>query len=652
MNLAQPLWLFGGLFICITLALVLYYLGKRKQAALAKFASHHLVGQLTRNISGRKRRYKLLLLLAAIFFCFAALARPQYGHKWIDVKRKGIDLLFALDTSKSMLAEDMKPNRLKRAHFAILDFVRQLDGDRVGILPFAGSAYLMCPLTIDYDAFEQSLAAVNTGVIPRGGTNIAEVINKAVDILHNDANHKILIILTDGENLEGDVISAAKEAAEKGLTIYTIGLGSSQGELIPLGGGNQGFVKDKDGNFVTSKLDEETLSAIAEKSGGMYAPLGAAGEGLETIYQQKLALIPKEELAEKRHKIPLERFEWPLAAALVLLVLEFSIGERKNSRPVSLFSKVKWKFGRKNKLASLVLLLILSTGAKVYGSTGEKAFAEGDYLKASEYFSKRLEKAPGDPKLNYNYGACAYKNNMFDDAVDAFSKALKSDNIELQQRAYFNKGNSHYQKGAEMLQADPNSTTKQWTQALESLKSAIELAPGDTNARHNRDVIAKRLEELQKQLEQQENEQKQDNQNQQQDQQDKEQSGTGESRQSNAEKEKNKPEQTESDKPQENQDQQPRSDDGDQEEDSENKKQQDTRQNENSGESEQPVPINESQAEEEKEKEQVEKDAIRRQEGKMTKEEAEQLLNALKNEEGELNFIPVGTANDTVSKDW
>ncbi len=166
MDFAQPLWLIAGLIICVALAFLIRNLQERRKATLAKFAAPKLLDSLTRNISSPKRRTKNILIILALFMCFVALARPQYGFKWVEVKRKGIDILFALDTSKSMAAEDVKPNRLKRAHYAILDFVRQLEGDRVGLLPFAGSSFLMCPLTLDYDAFEHSLSAVYTGIIP------------------------------------------------------------------------------------------------------------------------------------------------------------------------------------------------------------------------------------------------------------------------------------------------------------------------------------------------------------------------------------------------------------------------------------------------------------------------------------------------------
>lgn len=649
MDFAQPHWLIVGLIACIGLALLFRLMQKRRQAALEKFAAHQLIGRLTRNISGSRRRYKNILLLLAVFMCFAALARPQYGFKWVDVKRKGIDLLFALDTSKSMLAEDIKPYRLKRAHLAILDFVRQLDGDRVGLMPFAGSSYLMCPLTLDYDAFEHSLSAITTNIIPRGGTNIAAVINKAVETLNNAANHKILIILTDGENLEGDAIKAAEEAAKVGLTIYTVGVGTSQGELIPIGGeSGKGFVKDKQGNFVTSRLDKTTLSAIAEKSGGLYVILGASGEGLETIYQQKLALIPKEELAERRHKVPLERFEWPLAAALFFLILELLVGERKKARSLPFIRTIRRTVRRGKKVTevtAIILLLSLSTGTKAYCSKGEEAFERGDYLQASEYYREKLERSPNSPELNYNYGTTSFKNNMYDDAIEAFTKALKSDDIELQKKAYYNRGNSNYQKGVEMQQADPKATVNQWKQALNSLESALELAPDDADAKHNHEVIKKRLEELEKQQQQnQQNEQNQQNQ-QEGDSEDQKQDSTAQ---------------------QDNNQQQPNSDpkqskDGQSGEkpDREKKEQEDNRQQpqsaeKNDADAEKPKPINESQEQNKNPGEQANQDALRQQLGKMTREEAEKLLNALKNEEGELNFVPSGHGNNEndIDKDW
>lgn len=657
MDFAEPHWLFFGLLACIGLIFLFRLMHRRRQAALEKFAAQQLIGRLTRNVSTSRRRYKNMLLLLAIFMCFAALARPQYGFQWVDIKRKGIDLLFALDTSKSMLAEDIKPNRLTRAHLAILDFVEQLEGDRVGLMPFAGSAYLMCPLTLDYSAFADSLAAVTTDIIPRGGTNIAAVIDTAALTLNNAANHKILIILTDGENLQGDAIKAAEEAAKQGLTIYTVGVGTSEGELIPLAKeSGQGFVKDQQGNFVTSRLDETTLSALAEKSGGMHVPLGPAGEGLETIYQQKLALIPKEELAERRQKVPLERFEWPLTAALLFLVLELLVGERKKTRSLSFLKGIGrlGRLGRRGKkvteVAVILLLLGLGITPKAYCSRGEEAFKQGDYLQASEYYREKLHKSPNDPQLHYNYGTATYKNNMFDDAVDAFTKALKSDDVELQKKAYYNRGNSYYQKGVEVQQADPEITLNQWKQAVSSFESALQLDPDDADARHNLDIIQKQLEEL----EQQQQQQKQQNEENQQDQQD--QDNNQKQDQNGKEKEQQQNGDAESDKTQQQAD------------DEQSKAKQDAGGNENppekpqagensGGKDDQPVPVNASPEEKNNpadQADQAESDGQRRQLGKMTREEAESLLNALKNEEGELNFVPSdpGINGNDIDKNW
>ena len=197
-----PLWFPVGGTVIVLLIFLYKKMGLRRQRELQKFAAAHLLGKLCGNVSAKRRLLKRSLLLAAIACCFIALARPQYGSRWIDVKRKGIDILFAVDTSKSMLAEDVRPNRLKRAKFAIMDFINQLEGDRVGLMPFSGSAFLMCPMTIDYSAFEGSLGAIDTTIIPRGGTDLAVAISEAESILSNEANHKILVLITDGENLQ------------------------------------------------------------------------------------------------------------------------------------------------------------------------------------------------------------------------------------------------------------------------------------------------------------------------------------------------------------------------------------------------------------------------------------------------------------------
>jgi Ca-activated chloride channel family protein len=498
MDFAQPLWLAAGIFSCLALAATLVAWERQRRQRLARFAAEHLLPRLTTSLSPGRRRLKMTLIVLAVFFAFVALARPQYGHHWVEVQRRGIDLLFAIDTSKSMLAEDIKPNRLQRASLAVLDFVRQLRGDRVGLLPFAGSAYLLCPLTIDYQAFARSLAAMNVHLLPQGGTDLGKTIRKAVETLSSGSNHKILIILSDGEDLGGEAAAAAEDAAAKGLTIHTVGVGSSRGELIPRPDG-KGFVKDEDGSYVTSRLDSDTLQRIAATTGGLYVPLGPAGEGLETLYREKLALVPKDELLEKRQHVPVERYQWPLALALALLVLEHLLGERRI--PLRLPRASLARLWRRGGAAGLLLLAVtLAPPHRALASPGEDAYKRGDYPAAEEYYRKRLEKEPDNPQLLYNLGTTAYRRSHYDEAVAHFGGALQTDDPQLQQKAYFNRGNSHYQKGRELQSSDGQAAARQWRQALESYDAALGLDPADADARENQRLVAARLEELQKKL--------------------------------------------------------------------------------------------------------------------------------------------------------
>lgn len=291
---AQPIWLSIGLLFCLGAVLFIRVNIVRRKKALLHFASAHLLTVLTRNVSLSRRRIKNILFVLGLACLFVALAHPQYGNRWVEVKRKGIDILIGVDVSKSMLVQDISPDRLKRAKLAVKDFVAKLEGDRVGLLPFAGTSFLMCPLTTDYDAFNASLDALDINTIPKGGTDIGAAIREADTTLANEANHKIFILVTDGEDLSNDALKAAEEAKKNKMTIYTIGVGTPEGELIPVSGKqSQTFIQDKAGNFVRSKLDEKSLTEIAATTGGLYVPLGSMGQGFDTIYQKKLSMVPK-----------------------------------------------------------------------------------------------------------------------------------------------------------------------------------------------------------------------------------------------------------------------------------------------------------------------------------------------------------------------
>ncbi len=652
-SFAHPLWIVAGIIVSLLLWFLWSYFEAKRKAQLQIFVAAPLLGNLTANVSSRRRLVKKILLLGAVFCCFAALARPQYGYRWVDVKHKGIDILFALDTSKSMLVEDIRPNRLERSKLAIMDFVSQLGGDRVGLMPFAGSSYLICPLTADYFAFEQSLAAIDTSIIPTGGTDIGQAIESAEKTLSNEANHKILILITDGENLQGDALAAATKAAKQNMTIYTVGVGTGEGELIP-DITNGGFIKDSSGSYVKSRLDENGLTAISEASSGFYVPLGNQGQGLETIYKQKLALIPKTELAERRKKLPLDRFEWPLAVAIVLMSLEFILSGRKSGyRVPHLVSRLT---RRKSKATASVLPILicfsLSTGAPVKGSEGEVAYETGNFLKASEYYHSLLEKEPDNPQLLFNSGAAAYKNNLLEEATDNFEKTLITDDISLQEKAYYNLGNVHYRQGEEVLNSDQQAAIKQWEQSLKSYQGALALNPENENAQYNHDLVKSRLDQI-KQQQQESPEQQQGDQNSQ-EQQDGEQENGDQKQQQSGQQDKKEDENSHSESPapdkpgSENQDQKSSQDSDETGEQEENQGAP-----ENSGEETQD---RDSGLADDSSGQQQEASPADKQERAqaMTQEEAEQLLQAVQNEEGRLNlYVPIQPNKDTtIRKDW
>ena len=258
------------------------------------------------------------MFLGATLCLFAALAGPELGYHWERISRRGNEVVFAIDTSRSMLTPDVKPNRLTRAKLAIDDMARQLDGDGIGIVAFAGSAFLVCPLTLDYGAFHQSLDAIDVHTIPLGGTNIATAIEAArATLRRHPGSDKILILVTDGENLEGEALTAATDAAtQEGLKIYTVGIGTAEGDLIPLpadqGGG---FVKDETGALVKSHLDEAGLKAIASATGGAYVDLEGQGAGFETFLRTVFAAVSKHDLEYRQQRFTTQRYQWPLAAA-------------------------------------------------------------------------------------------------------------------------------------------------------------------------------------------------------------------------------------------------------------------------------------------------------------------------------------------------
>ncbi len=331
----EPVWLVVGLLAVIAVLLLEIGAHRRRAQALRHFVAPHLVGSLASSVSLAKRLSKRLLLLGAVACLFIALARPHMFYRWEEEARTGLDLLVAMDCSKSMLTEDVKPNRLEKAKLAVSDFADKLPDDRLGLIAFAGDAFLQVPLTLDHEAFQTAVQELDTDTIPRPGTDIATAINEAVSAAASQAsNTKILLLITDGEDLEGRGVAAAQNAAKAGLKIYTIGVGTPAGDFIPERdeSGALMYLHDSDGNIVKSRLDESTLKQIADVTGGAYVELGQRGEGLQEIYQKYIATLPRHQVESRRHKVRFEQYEWPLGLSILFLVASMLLGERSRSR--------------------------------------------------------------------------------------------------------------------------------------------------------------------------------------------------------------------------------------------------------------------------------------------------------------------------------
>ena len=358
MMLWRESWVLWCLLVVPLLGAAFIYAHRRRQRALTEFAEAALLPRLAPDVDNRRRFARDLLRLGALAACVVALAGPRWGFQWEEVRRQGVDLVVALDISKSMLAVDVKPNRLERAKLSILDLLRLLEGDRVGLVAFAGTAFLQCPLTLDYDAFAQSLAAIEVGIIPRGGTAMERAIDVGIGAFEGrQGKHGALILITDGEDHEGDASAAAARAAEHGVKIFTVGIGTVEGELIPLADqtGDRGFLKDRTGQVVKSRLDETMLRTIAEETGGAYVRASGRSLGLDELFRDNIASLERRELKSTIERRYENRFQIPLAIALCLLAFESLIRDRRWVLPrVRLPWLGRWRRGRGTPTGSAV----------------------------------------------------------------------------------------------------------------------------------------------------------------------------------------------------------------------------------------------------------------------------------------------------------
>jgi Ca-activated chloride channel family protein len=330
MSFGDPINLWW-LAVMPTLVVFLVWAYRARRNALERFVQAPLAEKLAA-VSLVTRRWRAVLMVAGITFATVAMARPRWGFEWHEVKHRGVDIFVLLDVSKSMLTEDVRPNRLTQAKFAVEDLLTKFRGDRIGLIAFAGAAFVQCPLTVDYDAFRLTLRETAPNIIPRGGTAIGPAIRTALKAFEaGEGRDRAIVLITDGEQTEDDALVAADEAAKAGVHIYAIGVGTIDGELIPVReeGRPMEFLKDAEGKVVKSRLDEEALKQLALKTQGIYVRSAAGDFGIDTIFEKGIAQLKQTEFEARLQRRFFERFQWPLGIALALLALEAFVSERK-----------------------------------------------------------------------------------------------------------------------------------------------------------------------------------------------------------------------------------------------------------------------------------------------------------------------------------
>lgn len=336
MRFASPehFLLLGLIFV---LAIFYMWAINRKKRVLARFGDMLLLLKNSPYVSFARHSGKAVIMLAGVFFVVLTLSQLQCGTHMEMMKREGIDLVVAIDVSNSMLAEDMKPSRIAKARQEVRGILDRLQGDRIGLVAFAGEAFVQCPLTLDYSAAEMFLDVIDVGLIPQQGTAIGDAIRKATEAFEkHERKHKVLILLTDGEDHNTGLIEAAEEARKQGIKVFPIGIGSSVGEPIPVydrQGNRVGYKKDRKGEVVVTKLDEMSLQKVALTTGGKYYHATPGEMELDRVYDE-ISKMEKKELEGKLMMQYEDRFQYPLFLAIALFALEFFVSEKRRVKGV------------------------------------------------------------------------------------------------------------------------------------------------------------------------------------------------------------------------------------------------------------------------------------------------------------------------------
>ena len=492
MTFGNSSWLWA-LILLAPLAWLFYHAHQRREVLLSKLIASRLHASLAGRVSLFKRTLRTCLLLLTMGLLVIALARPRFGYEERQVPTHGRDVMIAIDTSRSMLSTDVAPSRLARAQLLGQDVLDLLPGDRVGLIAFAGKAFLQAPMTLDHAAVRDALTELDTNLIPKGGTNISEAIHLAITAFgKGEGSDRALILMTDGEDLEEDAVTAAKEAGTLGIKIFTIGIGSPEGSLIPITNeqNQHDFVRDEQGKPVLSKLDVSRLKEIAAAGNGFYEPFGS--DAARTIVQRGILPLAAGDTKSLTAKRPIERYEWPLGGALVLLAAWLLLNERR----------------RKVASISIFLLGSLFFLQASNAATGLSDYNQGNYPAALKDFEQRLKAGNAAPEVRFDAGAAAYQQGDYKKAVDYFTGAMTAPSSKLQQMATYNLANALVRQGEAATEG--KEKLSDWNNAIQHYDTVLKADPKNQNAKDNREIVKKLIEDFKKQQEQQKKDQKQD----------------------------------------------------------------------------------------------------------------------------------------------
>ncbi len=490
----------------------------RRRRALAAFADEPLLSRLVQSARFEKLVIKSIVLLVAAAFILAAAARPQWGSTLEQVARKGVDVLVAIDISESMMAEDLKPSRLGKAREEASRLLDRLKGDRVGLLAFAGSGGVLCPLTLDYNAVRIFLDSLTPDMISYPGTSLGEAMKSALRTFGSEERKfKVVVLFSDGEEQvdPDEVERVAGEAAASGLVIHTIGTGTPSGDPIPMrdrDGQIVEYKKDSSGRVVTTRLDETLLARIAQITGGSYNPATAAETELDRV-AEAISGMDKKEMQAKLMTQYEERYQVPLAIGVAALLADSLLSARRRVRREA-------RAGTQARAASLVIAAAAAFTSMMAGTQaraeapaglvaeGNRLYQEGHLAEALEAYRRAQKLAPDSQVIHYNVGNALFKQGEFEKAYDEYRQAFSAKERDLAEWARYNAGNAHFSR-------------KNWPEAIRNYQEALRMNPTDKDAKTNLELALRNMrQEKQQQQQKQDQSQQQDEKQDQQDQQD------------------------------------------------------------------------------------------------------------------------------------